>query len=155
MHLFLSYTNLHYCKEWLKMFCTCWWGSGVCSYGTGLWLPSPWEIDKLFFILGSETPFCFHTQLFTNFGFLKTLQTSEGGPGHALVTSSQWPALWQEIVVHLGPGGPLDICHIVLSFSRLRRCKIIRWLCCVVRMSKHQAFMWKLDQCMCIYLTKA
>ena len=50
----------------------------------------------------------------------------------------QQPALWQKIIMHLGPGQ----LHVIgRSLSHLRPCQKIRWLGCMVCMSKHLAFL--------------
>ena len=43
--LFVLYTNLHHCKECLKMLCALWWDLGPFSYGTGVWLTT-YAVDK-------------------------------------------------------------------------------------------------------------
>ena len=105
-------------------------------------------------------------KVFIDFGRLETLQATEGGPGRVLRGTAcgnlpcgrrslcifRWRYLLEANLVHVRGR----------SLSRLRPCQIIRWLSCVVHMSKHLAFihsfMSKFNLHMClmrIHLTNA
>ena len=148
-------------------------GPGCYSYGTGMQLPAPWgKIVQVFLFRGSRCHFDSHVssptlaKVFTDFGCLETLQATEGGPGRVLRGTAcdnlpcgrrslcifRWRYLLEANLVHV----------MGRSLSRLRPCQIIRWLGCVVRTSKHLAFvhsfMSKFNLHMClmrIHLTNA
>ena len=136
------YTNLHRCKECHKTLCTLGpvFTGQVCNY-----LPSGRRFVKQYFILGSQMSFWF--LMLPN-----TLPILIGSKCSRLVRETQDVFLGEQLVTtcpvakeHLGPG---DHFHDVIwhSFSRLRPCKIIRWLGCVVRTGKHLTF---IPSCQC------
>ena len=139
----------------------------ACNY-----LPHRGRLSKFFYSGGPRCNFDSHVsppalaKVFTDFGCLETLQVTEGGPGRVLRGTAcddlpcgrrslcifRWRYLLEANLVHV----------MGRSLSRLRPWQIIRWLGCVVHMSKHLAFihsfMSKFNLHMCllhIHLTNA
>ena len=135
-------------------------------------LPHGERLSKFFYSGGQDAiliPMCHPPTLakvFTDFGCLETLQATEGVPGRVLRGTAcdnlpcgrrslcifRWRYLMEANLLHV----------MGRSLSRLRPWQIIRWLGCVVRMSKHLAFihsfMSKFNLHMCllhIHLTNA